>query len=153
MSNSTKSFEEIVRAMSAKDIIMAMVNGLKNPSTKINMCTFGATRVRDQKIVCYGCAATNTVCQISGVKFTPKNIDYTGDRARTIKSSYDFLTNFEWAINELRKGYVEGYNEYAARGKFRRIQNPNNLYLPRLHNDYTQDQLNVYKKLAKTQRK
>ncbi len=149
----TKTFRQQILSMTAGEIIMAMVKGLEKPQTLIDMGTYGATRVRDQKIVCYGCAATNTVCQISGVKFTPKNIDYTGDRARTIKSSYDFLTNFEWAINELRKGYVEGYNEYAARGKFRRIQNPNNLYLPRLHNDYTQDQLNVYKKLAKTQRK
>jgi len=151
MSNSTKSFEEIVRAMSAKDIIMAMVNGLKNPSTKINMCTFGATRVRDQKIVCYGCAATNTVCQISGVKFTPKNIDYTGDRARAIKSSYDFLTNFERAIDELRKGNIEQYNFLAIRGKFQQIHNSTNIKLPRLNDNYNRWQLNKYKQLAEIQ--
>lgn len=148
-----KTFRQQVLSMTAGEIIMSMVKGLEKPKTLIDMGTYGTTRIKDQKIVCYGCAATNTVCEISGVNFTPDNIDYTGDRARAIKSSYDFLKLFELAINELRKGNIDGYNEYAAKGKFRRIQNPFYLQLPRLNNVYTQEQLNVYTKLAKTQRK
>jgi len=147
----TKTFRQQILSMTAGEIIMAMVKGLEKPQTLIDMGTYGATRVRDQKIVCYGCAATNTVCQISGVKFTPKNIDYTGDRARAIKSSYDFLTNFERAIDELRKGNIEQYNFLAIRGKFQQIHNSTNIKLPRLNDNYNRWQLNKYKQLAEIQ--
>jgi hypothetical protein len=46
----TYSFDEKVRSMSAKEIIMAMVNGLKNPAVKVDMGSFG--RFSEFKIHC-----------------------------------------------------------------------------------------------------
>lgn len=157
MSNSTKSFEEIVRAMSAKDIIMAMVNGLKNPSTKINMCTFGYSKHNfftfgfGLKPICHGCAATNAICQIAGIKFTPDNIAETYTRATAINSSITFLNVFERAIDELRKGNIQQYNFLAIRGKFDEIKNVTQIYLPRLEDNFSKKQLKVYEELANLQ--
>lgn len=145
----TKTFRQQILSMTAGEIIMAMVKGLEKPVTKINMATFGYSFVS----TCYGCAATNTICKISGIKFTSLNINYRNYRARAVNSTENFLELFELAINELRTGDIRNYNEYAAMGKFRRIQNPNNLNLPWLTNSYTQEELDVYKKLAKVQRK
>lgn len=145
----TKTFRQQILSMTAGQIIMSMVKGLEKPATRIDMDSYGDSIVN----ICYGCAATNTVCRIAKVKFKPNVIDSRITRAKTINSTESFLQLFEWAINELRQGNIEGYNGYATMGKFRRIQNPNNLELPVLSNDYTQEQLNVYKKLAKAQRK
>ena len=57
------NFKEKVQAMSAKEIIMAMVEGLRNPVTKIHMGTYGKV----EGDVCYGCAATNAICKIGKI--------------------------------------------------------------------------------------
>lgn len=156
MSNTSKSFEEIVRAMSAKEIIMAMVNGLKNPSTKINMDTFGYSKHNwfthgfGLKPICHGCAATNAICQIAGVKFTPDDIAETWTRSSAINSSITFLNLFESAIDELRKGNIFQYNLLASRGKFAKIKNVTEISLPRLENNFSKKQLKVYEELAFT---
>jgi len=84
----TKTFRQQVLSMTAGEIIMSMVKGLEKPVTKIDMDTYGQTRDG----VCYGCAATNTVCKIAKVKFTQNNIDWTVDRIQVVKKSYDFFT-------------------------------------------------------------
>lgn len=142
-----KTFEETVRSMSAKKIILAMVNGLEKPSTKIDMDSYGSS----YDDICYGCAATNAVCQISKVKFTTLNIDNRNDRADLVNTNYNFLELFELAIDALRTGNTYKYNEYANRGKFNRILKPDNLELPWLTDDYTQEDLKQYKQLAKLQ--
>lgn len=147
MKSKTKkqTFTQKVRSMSGAEIIMAMIKGLKKPCTVIDMYTFG----RADREICYGCAATNTICEISGIKFTPKTINETEGRAKTVKTKESFLNNFEDAINELRMGNFSNYNYYANRGKFARIKNPSDLKLPYLGNAYTAEDLKVYEKLAK----
>ena len=103
------SFEAKVRAMSAKEIIMAMVDGLKNPTTdEVQMYTFGFQRETGE---CIGCAATNAICRIAGKKF-----EYDGRGMRipfSISENISFLLDFEQAIDSLRLGNVWQYDMLA----------------------------------------
>lgn len=99
-----EEFERKVKSMSAHDIIMSMVNGLRKPKTKIDMNTYGAIR----EGICFGCAATNAVLHImdaneEGVKSHVAYTEYDGSPVR----------GFERAINQLRMGEVDIYNEWA----------------------------------------
>jgi len=47
---------EKIKSLTPKEVIMAMVEGLQNPKTKIKMSTYG---YKDGNNICYGCAATN----------------------------------------------------------------------------------------------
>ena len=89
------NFEETVRAMSMKEIIMAMVNGLRNPHVKVVMSSFG--HMKDG--ICFGCAATNTVCEITGKTYDEGVIEYATDRAKFMNCTYIFLHKFESAID------------------------------------------------------
>ncbi len=139
------NFEDKVRSMSAKEIILAMIEGLENPAVEIDMHTFGD----HQEDICYGCAATNAICKISGVKFTPENINSTEDRAIAVNSDFYFLDSFESAIEYLRFGNISGYNLHAENNfayiKYTEID------LPRIGNKYNQDDLNQYRLLAEAQ--
>ena len=108
-----KSFEETVRAMSPKQIVMAMVNGLKKVHVRVNMDNFGTYEREDEERVCYGCAATNTICEIGGVVFTPDTILGRDARRRALDSNYNFIMYFEESIDALRRGNIDIYNYYA----------------------------------------
>lgn len=151
------TFEEKVRSMTAKEIIMAMVDSLTPPSLiKIEMNSFGYYRSWRgifsflKKPVCYGCAATNTICKISGVTFTHENITDRLSRALAVKSTSDFIELFEEAIDDLRKGDIREYNNRARKGRFATI-NDSGRYLPHLNSDYSESQLESYAQLANSQ--
>lgn len=149
-------FKEKVQAMSAKEIIMAMIEGLRNPITHINMGTYGDII----NGICYGCAATNTICNIANL-----DIDYLynnkpkGTMALIFSEKptkyieYDegesFLNYFESAINSLREGDIGSYNFYAKDINISLIE-PNEP-LPYLNNSYTEEELLEYVKLANFQ--
>ena len=154
-------FEQIVRNMSAKEIIMAMVESLKHPPiVNIDMETYGKTEtikkyyffglLSKTKKVCYGCAATNTICQISNVKFTSININNFNERADFINCDLDFLKSFEISINFLRKGFVISYNRYASLIDIALIKE-NSVNLPFLGDFYTDEDLKPYIELANKQ--
>lgn len=120
-----KLFSEVVRGMTFKEIAQAMVDGLKDPSVVIDLSSYGY----ETDGVCYGCAATNAICKISGVRFTPETIyervgvllDTTRVETRQDEEIFYkekfFLSRFEYAINELRLGNTSqesGYNFFAA---------------------------------------
>ena len=105
----TASFEDKVKAMSAKEIIMAMVEGLQNPTTdRIDMSTFG--NIHDG--LCYGCAATNAICRIAGKNFEYGLPNLLGTRARITDSigSYAIVDRLERAIDYLRLGNIRKCN-------------------------------------------
>jgi len=141
-------FENKVRTMTAKDIIMSMVEGLKETSVILDMGTFGTS---DENGFCYGCAATNTICKISGITFTPDNIDRVITRARVINSKCMFLDFFERAINSLRLADLTSYNYFANKGGFANIAKNTSPLYP-LRNDYTQRELASYITLANEQK-
>lgn len=135
------TFTEKVRAMTAKQIIMAMVEGLRKRHTVIDMGDFGY--IKDG--VCYGCAATNCIIEIDGGKegLFPKGF---GRR----NCNYAIVSVFEKSIDALRKGYINTYNTYAREGSFAEIVDTVT-YLPHLYDDYTEEDLQAYVNLANSQ--
>ena len=81
---------------------MSMVEGLQNPVINIKMDDFGYS----ESNICFGCAATNTVCKISNKTFTPDSIYHRSDRADFINTDHTFLAQFEHAIDSLRSGKI-----------------------------------------------
>ena len=139
------NFKTTVQNMTAKEIIMAMVEGLKNPVIKVKMDTFGEST----KGVCFGCAATNAVCKISGKVFTKENID-EDFRNQFLKTDGQFLNIFELGIDNLRAGSIRYYNSYAKEIGMAQIK-CNGKKLPKLGNDYTPTDLQAYINLANAQ--
>ena len=97
--------------MTGKEIVMAMVNGLQKEHVEVAMFSFGGFGDG----VCYGCAATNTICEINGKSFDEDNIKSLEERAKFLKLERDqiFLENFEEAIDNLRLGSICSYNYIA----------------------------------------
>lgn len=60
------NFKETVQKMTIKEIILAMVNGLKKEHVKVDFNYFGYVAPNG---ICYGCAATNAICEIT--KYIP----------------------------------------------------------------------------------
>lgn len=172
-----QTFEEKVRSMSAYDIVMAMVVALTHPPiVNVMMNTFGAVLIKKPKgffaklfgrpkITCYGCAATNVICSIADVTpeayLVPDNLNCKNlitdetwrsldltSRAIRISSSRDFLDVFETAIDCLRRGRIQEYNNYANEKGFALIHTSHSLRLPRLDDNYTNADLEPYKQLA-----
>jgi hypothetical protein len=137
------SFKDIVTSMSAAEIIMAMVNGLKNPYTVVDMRTYGQIKMVNKRQVCYGCAATNTICAIAGELI---------DVSREGRCMYGgpFLMKFEAAINALRTGDITWYNFLAGPLGIQTIKRTDQ-YLPVLDNKYTLADLKYYELLAANQ--
>lgn len=145
-----ESFNKKVQSMTAKEIIMAMVEGLRHPVTKIDMSTFGQV----VEGICYGCAATNAICRISDIdkkeflRISPDNaMSIIGDSVEEV----GFISNFELAIDYLREGSLKNYNYMALSEHFALIHNDEDIPLPYLNDDFTQEQLNQYVKLAESQ--
>jgi hypothetical protein len=157
-----QTFEEKVRSMSAKEIIMAMVKALTHPPIiEVNMGSYGGAIVESskkflgitisRKYKCFGCAATNTICEISGKVFIDRRIEGTSSRAKFISCSSSFLSYFEHAIDRLRCGNVGGYNYSAIRGEFAQITDSSDIILAPLYNEYTNEDLESYIQLANAQ--
>lgn len=154
-----KLFKEKVLTMTAKEIIMAMVESLKNPVTRIDMGTYGAlykpynfkTDTYSKKSYCYGCAATNTICHIADIKLTAKNIVSCSLRAKALKVDEEFLDWFESAIDALRRSDIDDYNGYAEKISIAQITEPFGFYLPELDDNYTTEELDHYIELANLQ--
>lgn len=139
ISRDMTKFEDKVRAMSGKEIVMAMVNGLKKEWVKVDMATFGTT---DSCGTCYGCAATNAVCEIAQIK--PKYLDDGSweDDAKIFNSEPGFLEAFEAAIDKLRMGDIIMYNSIANKMQFSKLKEVHDL--PELHTDNYLKNLQAY---------
>lgn len=142
-----QEFENKVKSMTAHDIIMAMVDGLRQPRTKIDMDDFGC--VEDG--ICYGCAATNTILHIMNAN--EEEAMYHILRRKYDASMPPALDKFEIAIDHLREGEVDLYNRYAKDCGIAQITPMPGQELPYLDDDYTEDQLQQYEKLAEYQTK
>jgi hypothetical protein len=88
----------------ASSVIDAMIQGLRNipEGFVVSMGTYGIFEGN----ICFGCAATCAVMQISGVTFTPETISGFAKRAAVTGYSPEDITDFENAINWLREGYL-----------------------------------------------
>ena len=124
------NLERKIKSMTAKEIIMAMVDGLINPVTKIDMYTFGLC----YNGICYGCAATNAICSI-GMLDPDEELQSTG-RPKYRKYS-GLISGFEDAIDALRNGNIDRYNCLAQEYGFATIIESTEL--PEIDNDNYQD--------------
>lgn len=136
------NFEKKVKSMTANEIVAVMVEGLRNPVTRIKMESYGDIY---EDGFCYGCAATNAICKIANVtteEFTEGFDEETclsfGDK------NSDFLSVFESAINQLRQGDIDGYNVWAWMANIAQMKEIEGL--PELGNNYTEEQLQEYLK-------
>lgn len=90
--------------------VQAMVDGLRNQNERsdfrIDMDTFGEYTGS----ICFGCAATCAVQQITGVQFNDARIIYA--RERVIEHDIEDLADFECAIDSIRKGSFAEIAEY-----------------------------------------
>lgn len=92
--------------------VEGMIVGLETqdarPDFMIHMGTYGGTHHGlAGPDYCYGCAATATVQQLSGVNHTTDcNIAYKESRASLVHAPVDELIKFEQTIDALRSGYL-----------------------------------------------
>jgi hypothetical protein len=140
------TFDKRVKEMTAKEIIMSMINGLRKRYYRVNMVTFGYINKEDGKTICYGCAATHTITEIHGIPFDKTNIYGFSLRAKFVSSTFEFLNKFEVAIDYLRKGCIQTYNELATDIGIATIDNIKDI--PYLSSNFTEDDLQEYVKLA-----
>src|SRR5690606_4949256 len=112
-----EQLEQNIKSMTAKEIVLAMVDSLKNPVTKVLMSTFGFK----ENGICYGCAATNTICKLGGLDPHIELGTWDSDGKRKYVENSRFLDYFEDAIDSLRQGNIEYYNEIAKTWQFAKI--------------------------------
>lgn len=156
-----QTFEDKVRSMTVAQIIMAMVQGLRKRWVKVNMNTYGDIQIGPKgKIVCWGCAATNTVFQIAKIKPSFDTLQsYArgwswGEQARMVGTNTEFLREFEIAINDLRQGHLGDFN-VKMKYDLGLPTIPRDVYtqferkVPILTSNYTKGDLEVYVALAK----
>lgn len=119
----TKHTESIFNKINSySDIVQAMVDGVRKEWVKIDMGTFGDFRIEKsffgliKKKVCYGCAATNTLCQLMGESFSPQNVGDTKLRVGKVNYgiTYEDLREFENAVDHLRSGQIWESLHYLA---------------------------------------
>lgn len=94
--------------------VKAMISGLKNQSKRkdfrIDMADFGGY----EEGVCFGCAATCSVQELSGKNFLPNSYSIRGtvNRAAFLNMHFDDLTKFEYSIDSLRNGVLYSLLDY-----------------------------------------
>jgi hypothetical protein len=141
------SLTEKIKSMTAKEHIMNMVEGLRNPMTQIDMGSFGR---KEETGICFGCAATNSICRLIG------NVDAFFPLWKPgLYASREYIEpiidEYETAINMLREGDIYYYNLVASRGGFATIEDIESIKLSFLTNDYTEEELLQYVALADAQ--
>lgn len=146
-----EQLEQKIKSMTAKEIILAMIDSLKNPVTKIEMSTFGYK----ERGICYGCAATNTICKLGDLDphIELGEYDLFQGRGYVMYNKDGFLDNFENAIDFLRQGDIESYNDIADSFQFAKINRAKYYYIPVItdNNYLDKNVLNAYIGLANLQ--
>jgi len=126
------SFGQKIQSMSFVDILDAMVTGLERQWVNVDMNTYGDSyhgkdiTIFGKRInvplgkTCFGCAATNTICQILNEPIPADSIYYRSDRRAFIHKKYQIdcynhldLKYFEHAIDALRLCNINTYSFYA----------------------------------------
>ena len=101
---------EKLHQMKPSDVVYAMIESLNNPVINVDMATYGDIyRDKSGEYCCYGCAATNTICRLGGFNFIDQ---YDGDRGKIKYREDETISDFESAINSLRKGWLTEHNSY-----------------------------------------
>lgn len=133
--------------MTGKEVLKAMIDGLENPETKIDFWSYGHV----DKGICYGCAATNAICKIGGVSgevYVPQRDNMWIDQIPflSLNATIKTIDDFELAIDYLRQGALDIYNDKVKRIGFGNLQLPENfMLLPELNGYNYKETLHFYK--------
>lgn len=109
--------------------LRAMCNGLVRHSRRkdfrIDMSSYGQRQAAESSSVCFGCAATCTVMEVTGYSFTNGDLPYGGEKTNTQVWNKSFrqqaalvdattrdLRTFEEAINMARQGMLSALVRY-----------------------------------------
>lgn len=102
--------ERFKNIKSISDIVDTMIRGLRKEWVQVRMYSFGEA---DGKL-CFGCAATNTLCEIMQEPFSTESIWSLENRAK--KFNFDItnqqLHDFEAAIDSLRCGSIKTFRGF-----------------------------------------
>ena len=119
---SAQTFRELCKGK-VSTALQAMIDGLRLQSQRkdfrVDMTTFGGfsgfgDSGDKENPVCFGCAATCTIQQLSGVNFTDSQIFSLSGRSRqTIRNAKD-LDEFEDAIDSARLGHLIPIFDYMG---------------------------------------
>ena len=152
------NIDKKVKTLTASDIIRIMVKSLRKPWVQVDMSSWGGWgRDNKNKIICYGCAATNTLCELLGEAIPNSHIYSSFHRAQFAQVRRWWLDTFEVAINRLRVGDLHSYNSFiksiAKSAVIPETLVENYSYitpipLPEIENDYTEQDLQAYEYLA-----
>ena len=116
---SGQTFRELCKGK-VSTALQAMIDGLKFQSQRkdfrIDMSTFGDFSDLGNRgnPVCFGCAATCTVQQLSEVNFTDSQINSLEERSRQTIRDSDDLEGFEYAIDSARMGNLISIFNYMG---------------------------------------
>ena len=141
------NLEHKIRNLTPYEVIDAMIQGLKNPSCKINMHSYGFST----EGMCFGCAATNAIQYLADKKFTPDNINSLSSRSKYLNINTRDLEYFEDAINNLRCGYISMANLYLNNLGIKPIEYNQEKDYPRLTTENYMENLHVYEHLRDQQ--
>jgi hypothetical protein len=147
---SNKTFLQTVYSVSLFDLIRVMVKGLEHEWVKVDMSSYGWTAYRPE--TCYGCAATNTICELAGKSLTVSNISerhkFFGLRS---DKSQRLLHSFESLVDDLRTGSDDFYNCAINNGfpNFAPVPADHEMWrelsnLPILHTDTYKERMYLY---------
>ena len=107
-----KEINLLLKSMTAKDLILLMVDSLQNPITdKVNMETYGTL----QDGICFGCAATNTLYNICDITNKYAINDFHHQVPSLIYEENKIILKLEFAINALRLGDIPLYNKLISK--------------------------------------
>lgn len=150
MENKERTFEEIVRSLTAKELILTMVRGLEAERFHIDMGSYGHVAWG----TCFGCAATSAVLEIAVDRITPKDAcSVWTSLSNKLGCSTDYLKSFEKSVDYIRSGTLRSYNASTERvyAGLPLIEYPENITLPALTSYSWKRDLETYRKLAEYQ--
>lgn len=144
------------------DIIFTMVRGLQNKWVVLNMNSYGGWgwSYSSNQEICYGCAATNTLCELMQAPFPKENIYGRENRLSVINYDTKFkdLQFFETSIDSLRRGnfltfleQISNVEDLSFKINKKKIENLYIKYpydLSELGNDFTKKELQTYIEFA-----
>jgi len=158
MNNQEKIVQKI-KNLTPKEMILTMVRGLRSRHTKIRMNTFG---FKDSDGLCFGCAATNTLCELGA---DPSDLPLEAISGMGFGTGFGgsdyFIDDFEQLVDTLRRGFKDSkgavfFNDIRATGdlghlKLTNLEMLESDPLPELDDDYTEEDLQAYERFADMQ--
>lgn len=137
--------------------VQLMIDGLQKRWVRLDMASYGYYDKPDGDgdYVCFGCAATNALCELKGESMSIHDVYTENDRGRFAGISLDHIGSLEMAWNALRMGYVESCLGYLTRIPNLPFEVPTmeklqgtSYCVPHLTTDYTPQDLMAYQAWA-----